>query len=193
MSSSSGQDHVRHHQPLEVAHLGEHRRVQESWAARPHRPEHVVGIPQPTESLSRDAGRATASARAQLCRGGAGALPGSAEISGCGRDSSAPTGAVWQLIYGDVIARSVASSQQRRCSPRRPSPGWDGAGWVSSVRCGAAPGSEAVAGVKLLAPHWLCAGDGLPLPSCRRKGRLFTGVEGVGRGKCALSVLADGE
>lgn len=31
--------------------------------------------------------------------GGARALPGSAEISGCGRDSWAPAGAVWQLIF----------------------------------------------------------------------------------------------
>lgn len=31
--------------------------------------------------------------------GSARALPGSAEISGCGRDSWAPAGAVWQLIF----------------------------------------------------------------------------------------------
>lgn len=151
----------------------------------------MPSLTQPTESLRRDAGGA--SDKTQLRRGGAGALPGSAEISGCGRDSSAPAGAVWQLIYGDVIARSIVSPQQPRSSPRRPSPGWAGAGWVSPARRGAAPGLEAAAGSRLLAPLQLCAGAGLPLPSCLQKGRLFTGAEGVGRGKCALSALADGE
>ncbi|XP_064896134.1 pleckstrin homology-like domain family B member 1 isoform X23 [Columba livia] len=78
---------------------------------------------------------------------------GSAEISGCGWDSSAPAGAVWQLIYGDVIARRAVSPQQPRCSPHCPFPGWAGASEVSPARHGAA------------ARNRLCSPAGSPFPA----------------------------
>lgn len=159
-------------------------------AARPPQAEYMVSIHQSVETLKRDASRA--SAGAQLCCGGAGVLRGSDEISGCGQDSSAPAGAVRWLIYGGVIARIMALSQQLQCSPHHPSPGWDGAGWVSPAQL-SAPGREAAARSRLLTLLWLCAGDRLPLSSCRGKGRLFTRAEGVGRGEHTLSALADGE
>lgn len=148
-------------------------------AARPPRPEHMVSIHQSVETLKGDAGRA--SARAQLCCSGAGALCQSDEISGCGQDSSAPAGAVWWLIYGGVIARIMALSQQPQCSPHHPSPGWDGAGWVSPTPL-SAPGREEQARSRLLTSPRLCAGDRLPLPSGSAEEPLVYQGRGCGKG-----------
>jgi len=73
LGSGSGRDRAWRQQPSELARLGE-RRVQANRAACLPQPEHAAGIPLPAESPRRDAGRAAASAGAQLCRGGAGAL-----------------------------------------------------------------------------------------------------------------------
>lgn len=123
-------------------------------AANPSRPEHMGSILQCVDTLKRDAGRA--SAGAQLCCSGAGALRLSNEISGCGQDSSAPAGGGLWLIYGAVIARIMALFQQPQCSPRHPSPGWDRAGWVSVVS--PRPGGSS----REQAPH-------SPLALCRRQ------------------------
>lgn len=148
-------------------------------AARPPLPEHMVSIHQSVETLKGDAGRA--SARAQLCCSGAGALRLSDEISGCGQDSSAPAGAVWWLIYGGVIARIMALSQQPQCSPHHPSPGWDGAGWVSPIQLSAL-GWEAAVRSRLLNSLWLCAGERLPLPSGSAEEPIVYQGRGCGKG-----------